>query len=173
MIYTYYNVYKINWIKNGGYTFNIYDTTIISRILNSRPLTYDQKINICLIYYFRKMVAGGFNFTIIKSFIPIFYEEANVLNEILQKQRDLKSSECNISIPVSMATMEMIGKTALGVKFNAQNGGRHRFVENLQTAMHVGNIIKKMYRYIYTLIYFEKIITYFRHGNIELHIHGT
>lgn len=81
------------------------------------------------------MVTGGFNFTIIKSFIPIFYEEANVLNEILQKNRDLESNECDISNPVSMATMEMIGKTALGVKLNAQNGGRHRFVENLQTAM--------------------------------------
>jgi len=81
------------------------------------------------------MVTGGFNFTIIKSFIPIFYEEANVLNEILQKKRDGDTNECDISNPVSMATMEMIGKTALGVKLNAQNGGRHRFVENLQTAM--------------------------------------
>lgn len=89
------------------------------------------------IFYFRKMVSGGFNFTIIKSFIPIFYEESNVLNNILTQKYDLKSNECDISVPVSMATMEMIGKTALGVKLNAQNGGRHRFVENLQTAMHV------------------------------------
>jgi len=33
--------------------------------------------------------------------------------------------------------MEMIGKTALGVTFNAQKGGCNRFVENLLTAMHV------------------------------------
>ncbi|XP_026809782.1 cytochrome P450 4C1-like isoform X1 [Rhopalosiphum maidis] len=83
----------------------------------------------------RKMVSGGFNFKIIKSFIPIFYEESNVLNNILKQNYDLKSNECDISSPISMATMEMIGKTALGVKFYAQNGGRHRFVENLQTAM--------------------------------------
>jgi len=81
------------------------------------------------------MVSGGFNFKIIKSFIPIFFEESNVLNNILKQNYDLKSNECDISSPISMATMEMIGKTALGVKFNAQNGGRHRFVENLQTAM--------------------------------------
>jgi len=36
-----------------------------------------------------------------------------------------------------MATMEMIGKTALGVTFNAQTGGCNQFVEHLQTAMHV------------------------------------
>lgn len=85
------------------------------------------------------MVSGGFNFTIIKSFIPIFYEEASVLKEILQKKCELESDDCDISVPVSMATMEMIGKTAFGVTFNAQNGGHHRFVENLQTAMHVSN----------------------------------
>lgn len=83
------------------------------------------------------MVSGGFSFTIIKSFLPIFNEEANVLVEILQNHCDPKSKECEISIPISMATMEMIGKTALGVKFNAQKGGRHPFVENLQIAMMV------------------------------------
>ncbi|VVC29239.1 Hypothetical protein CINCED_3A013937 [Cinara cedri] len=85
----------------------------------------------------RKMVSGGFSFTIIKSFIPIFYEEANTLNNVLRAKCAISNSnDCDISFPVSMATMEMIGKTALGVKFNAQNGGCHRFVENLQTAMH-------------------------------------
>lgn len=87
-------------------------------------------------------MSGGFTFSIIKSFIPIFYEETKVLIEVLEKNCDCEK-KCNISVPISLATMEMIGKTALGVKFNAQNGGRHRFVENLQTAMHVGNIKKK------------------------------
>jgi len=101
------------------------------------------------------MVSGGFNFTIIKSFIPIFYEESKVLNEILKKKYDLKSNECDISVPVSMATMEMIGKTALGVKLNAQNCGRHQFVDNLQTAMHVSKIeLLPMYlsKYLITVI---------------------
>lgn len=97
------------------------------------------KNTLSITFYFRKMVSGGFNFTIIKSFLPIFFEESNVLDDILKQKYDLKSKECDISVPVSMATMEMIGKTALGVQFNAQNGGRHRFVENLQTAMLVSN----------------------------------
>ncbi|XP_025192988.1 cytochrome P450 4C1 isoform X3 [Melanaphis sacchari] len=84
----------------------------------------------------RKIVIRGFSFSSINSFIPIFYQEANVLAEILQEKCILKSNECNISGPVSMATMEMIGKTALGVTFNAQTGGCNQFVEHLQTAMH-------------------------------------
>lgn len=84
------------------------------------------------------MVSGGFTIPVIKSFIPIFYEEANVLNNILQtKCADSKSNDCDISSPISMATMEMIGKTALGVQFNAQKSKYHRFVENLLTAMAV------------------------------------
>lgn len=90
-----------------------------------------------LIVYFRKMVSKGFNFSILKSFIPIFYEEANVLVEILLTKSKVNSNGCDISDPVSMATMEMIGKTALGVTFNAQKNSGNRFVENLQTAMHV------------------------------------
>lgn len=83
------------------------------------------------------MISGGFNFTIIKSFIPLFYKQAMVLSKIIQNNRDLKSNECEISKPVSMATMEMIGRTALGIKFNAQKGGNHQFVENLHIAMMV------------------------------------
>jgi len=82
-------------------------------------------------------VTKGFSFKLLKEFIPIFYEEALVLAEILGDKSDSKSKECDISVPVSMATMEMIGKTALGVTFNAQKGGCNRFVENLLTAMHV------------------------------------
>ncbi|XP_025192993.1 cytochrome P450 4C1 isoform X5 [Melanaphis sacchari] len=84
----------------------------------------------------RKLLAKGFGFTLLKGFIPIFYEEALVLAEILRDNSDSKSKECDISVPISMATMEMIGKTALGVTFNAQKGGKNRFVENLFTAMH-------------------------------------
>lgn len=87
------------------------------------------------------MISGGFNFTIIKSFIPLFSKQAMVLNKIIQNNRDLKSNECEISKPVGLATMEMIGRTALGIKFNAQKGGRHRFVENLHAAMVVSIII--------------------------------
>jgi len=88
------------------------------------------------LYFLRKIVTKGLNFSPTKSFIPIFYQEANVLAKILQ-EKCLKSNECNISGPISMATMEMIGKTALGITFNAQTGGCNQFVEHLQTAMHV------------------------------------
>lgn len=83
------------------------------------------------------MVSGGFRFTVIKSFLPIFYEESMTLSEIFQNNSDLKSKECDISVPIAMATLEMIGRTALGIKFNAQTGNRHKFVENLKKTMQV------------------------------------
>lgn len=83
------------------------------------------------------MVSKGFNISILKSFIRVFYEEANVLAEKLIKNSDVVTNECEVSLPVSMATMEMIGKTALGVTFNAQNESRHPFVENLINIMEV------------------------------------
>lgn len=71
--------------------------------------------------------------TKLMSMIPTFYQEAKVLVEVVQKERDIKSNDCNISHPISMATMEMIGKSALGVAFNAQRNGQHKFVEALHT----------------------------------------
>jgi len=85
----------------------------------------------------RKMVSGGFSYTMLKLFISIFFEEANVLNRILQKNVDSESNDCEISKPVSLATMEIIGRTGLDVKFDAQNGGSHPFVESLHNVMHV------------------------------------
>jgi hypothetical protein len=52
-----------------------------------------------------------------------------------------------------MATMEMIGKTALGITFNAQTGGCNQFVEHLQTAMHVCYFtLSDTYSVIYMII---------------------
>lgn len=50
----------------------------------------------------------------LKSLIPSFYREANVLVGILRANRDLKPNDCDISEPISTATMEMIGLAALG-----------------------------------------------------------
>ncbi|XP_050436889.1 cytochrome P450 4c21-like isoform X2 [Adelges cooleyi] len=88
----------------------------------------------------RKLVAAGFKFSILKSFVPTFYEEAKFLSQLLYEKREINSNECEISRAIGMATMEMIGRTALGVKFNAQKNAKHVFVENLQ-------VIQKVWEY--------------------------
>ncbi|XP_050542875.1 cytochrome P450 4C1-like isoform X2 [Daktulosphaira vitifoliae] len=85
----------------------------------------------------RKMVIAGFNYTIMRSFLPVFYEEACVLLKVLHMQCNQNSKGCDISVPISNATMEMIGRNALGIKFNAQNGVKHEFIENLFNTMTV------------------------------------
>ncbi|XP_050433546.1 cytochrome P450 4C1-like isoform X3 [Adelges cooleyi] len=79
----------------------------------------------------RKLVATGFKFSMLKSFIPIFYEEAKFLSQVLYEKRDINTNECEISCAIGMATMEIIGRTALGVKFNTQKNAKHVFLENL------------------------------------------
>lgn len=96
-------------------------------------ITYLRKYYIC----FRKIISTfGMNNTILKSFIPIFYEETKVLSELLRKYRS-NSNECNIMGPISRAIMDMIGRTALGLSFNTQQDGHHRFVENIKAIINV------------------------------------
>lgn len=87
-------------------------------------------------------MSGGVSFAILKSFIPTFYNEARVANEKLRDECDPETNDCRILGPIGKATMEMIGQTAFGVKFNAQDEkNQHRFVENLQIALHVSQFI--------------------------------
>ncbi|XP_050429236.1 cytochrome P450 4C1-like isoform X2 [Adelges cooleyi] len=91
----------------------------------------------------RKLVAAGFKFSIVKSFIPIFNEEAKILSELLYEKRDIDLNDCEISDAIGMATMEMIGRTALGVKFDAQKNANHVFIENL-------HVVQKVWEYRFT-----------------------
>jgi len=110
---------------------------VSQNLIVNKTRTSDVKYITINVWCFRKLVTKSFSFKLLKEFIPIFYGEALVLANILKEKSNSTSKECDVSVPVSMATMEMIGKTALGVTFNAQKGGCNRFVENLFTAMHV------------------------------------
>lgn len=84
------------------------------------------------------MLSKGLSHSVItKSFLPIFYDEANVLAEILINKSDPESKECEISLPLNMATMDIIGRSSLGVHFNSQKGGHHPFVENFKQMLEV------------------------------------
>ncbi|XP_050444449.1 cytochrome P450 4C1-like [Adelges cooleyi] len=88
----------------------------------------------------RKMVAVGLKYSMLKSFIPIFHEEAKFLSQVLYEKREINSDDCEISSAIGMATMEIIGRAALGVKLNAQKNAKHVFVENFR-------VIQKVWAY--------------------------
>lgn len=79
----------------------------------------------------------GLGLAKLKTLIPSFYQESKVLVEVIKKKCDYKSNDYDISQPISMATMEMIGKSALGVTFNAQRNGQNEFVEAIHTVFYV------------------------------------
>ncbi|XP_050436772.1 cytochrome P450 4C1-like isoform X2 [Adelges cooleyi] len=80
----------------------------------------------------RKLVSEGLKFSTLKSYMPIFYEEANALGKVLYEQRDQISHECEISKAVSRATMEIIGRTTLGIQFGGQKNSKNHLLENIE-----------------------------------------
>lgn len=80
------------------------------------------------------------NIANMKSFIPMFYKEAILVNEKLRNECDPKTNYCNKIVPIQKAMMEMLGQTIFffGVKFNAQDEkNQHQFVNYLCTILHV------------------------------------
>ncbi|XP_050440732.1 cytochrome P450 4V2-like [Adelges cooleyi] len=80
----------------------------------------------------RKTISKWLKYSNLKSLIPDFYEEAKVLEHILSEKLERKSNECDISRAFELASMDTIGRTALGEKFNSQNKANHAFQHNYE-----------------------------------------
>ncbi|XP_050444443.1 cytochrome P450 4C1-like [Adelges cooleyi] len=113
-----------------GRVYNVLSESIMGDGIFTNRMFHEWKMN-------RKLVSSGFKFSMLKSFVPIFYEEAKFLSHVLYEKRENNTNECEISWAIGMATMEMIGRTALGVKLNAQKNAKHVFVENLHVILKV------------------------------------
>ncbi|XP_050444370.1 cytochrome P450 4c21-like isoform X2 [Adelges cooleyi] len=98
--------------------YNVLNESIMGDGISSSKIFHEWKMN-------RKLVASGFKFSMLKSFVPIFYEEAKFLSQVLYEKQEISTNECEISWAIGMATLEMIGRTALGVKLNAQKNAKH------------------------------------------------
>ncbi|XP_050426995.1 cytochrome P450 4C1-like [Adelges cooleyi] len=110
--------------------YNVLTESIMGDGIFTNRMFHEWKMN-------RKLVSSGFKFSMLKSFVPIFHEEAKFLSQVLYEKRENNTDECEISWAISMATLEMIGRTALDVKFNAQKNTKHVFVENLHVILKV------------------------------------
>ncbi|XP_050528887.1 cytochrome P450 4C1-like isoform X2 [Daktulosphaira vitifoliae] len=88
----------------------------------------------------RKAIVKGMSILNVKQFIPIFYEEAKILGEVMFQKRDSHTHECDICEPVSNATMDTFGRTTMGENFNSQKNNHHLFIENI-------DIIKEVWAY--------------------------
>ncbi|XP_050431369.1 cytochrome P450 4C1-like [Adelges cooleyi] len=80
----------------------------------------------------RKIISLWLKYSNLKSLIPIFYEEFKVLEHILSKKVENKSYECDISRAIELASMDTIGRTAFGEKFDSQKKENHVFRHNYE-----------------------------------------
>ncbi|XP_050431128.1 cytochrome P450 4c21-like [Adelges cooleyi] len=85
----------------------------------------------------RKIILEGFKFSTLKSYIQLFYEEANTLGRLLYEKREKISHQCKISKAVAMATMKIIGRTTLGIQLSDQKNTDTFFLENLEVIQEV------------------------------------
>lgn len=105
------------------------------------------------------MVIKGLGVSKLKSLIPSLYQEAKVLVERMQEKCEPESGDCDISQPISMATMEMIGKTALGVRFNAQQDGHNKFVKAIDTLFGVCHLYERSFD-LFNIIRLFQVFSY-------------
>ncbi|XP_050542512.1 cytochrome P450 4V2-like [Daktulosphaira vitifoliae] len=80
----------------------------------------------------RKVAFEALKISIFKSFIPIFYEEAIILSKKLLEKRSVESHDCEISVLVSFAVLDIFGRTTLGENFNSQSKSGHIFFKNAE-----------------------------------------
>ncbi|XP_050520150.1 cytochrome P450 4C1-like isoform X2 [Daktulosphaira vitifoliae] len=69
----------------------------------------------------RKIVSSSLNNNKMKSFIQIFYEEANILSNMILDISNKESNECEISVPISLTTMKIIKKSVFGNDISMKN----------------------------------------------------
>ncbi|RZF32026.1 hypothetical protein LSTR_LSTR007104 [Laodelphax striatellus] len=83
----------------------------------------------------RKLMTPAFHFTILKGFLGVFFEEASILADKIE--RDYNGESVNCLPLIGLCTLDTICRTAMGVSVNAQNGGGGDFVRDLETVLQI------------------------------------
>ncbi|CAH0382195.1 unnamed protein product [Bemisia tabaci] len=84
----------------------------------------------------RKLITPAFHFQILKTFIPIFYNETKSLGGHLMRRKE-RNGEVEVSKPIGLCTLDMIMLNAMGLNGNAQESSDHVFVRGYDTVINV------------------------------------
>lgn len=76
---------------------------------------------------FRKIISQWLKYSNLKSMITSFYDESKILAHILSEKCEGKPIELEIGRFFDLASMDSIGRTALGEEFDSQNKENHVF----------------------------------------------
>eukprot|EP00163_Fabomonas_tropica_P030331 TRINITY_DN679_c1_g1_i7.p1 TRINITY_DN679_c1_g1~~TRINITY_DN679_c1_g1_i7.p1 ORF type:complete len:221 (-),score=43.61 TRINITY_DN679_c1_g1_i7:1490-2152(-) len=76
----------------------------------------------------RKMLTPSFHFSALKGYFPVFVENANALVEMWRKDAD-GGKIVDIQSDLAYSTLDIIGKCAFGMNFDALHNHDHEFVK--------------------------------------------
>lgn len=84
----------------------------------------------------RKILTPTFHFKILHSYIQYFYEESQLLCNIIREEAQ-DGAETKTDMKLKLAGFDMIVRNVLGIQINAQRNPQHPFVLNIIETMQV------------------------------------
>ncbi|KAI5754716.1 hypothetical protein M8J77_010902 [Diaphorina citri] len=111
--------------------YQVYDSLISEGFLFTQDLPNWRSM--------RKVISSNFHFSIVKSYISIFYDEVNILIDKMEKY--VESGEAFQFEPmVVLATFNMVMRSTLGINPKAQEGSRNIVLDATDRAMELGQL---------------------------------
>ena len=83
----------------------------------------------------RRAITPTFHFAILKEFVCIFEKQSKRLVEKFRETADTGEA-IDVQVPVSLATLDVICETSMGVHINAQYASKSEYVEALHSMKH-------------------------------------
>uniref|UniRef100_A0A8D8WYC2 Cytochrome P450 4c3 n=1 Tax=Cacopsylla melanoneura TaxID=428564 RepID=A0A8D8WYC2_9HEMI len=87
----------------------------------------------------RKVISSNFHFSIVKSYIKIFYDEVNILINKVEKFAD-SGEPFQFEPLVVLATFNMVMRSTLGIDPKAQEGNKNIVLQATDRAMELGQL---------------------------------
>lgn len=111
--------------------YQLYDSLISDGFLFTQNIPHWRNM--------RKVISSNFHFSIVKSYISIFYDEVSILIKKVEKHADNEEA-FQFEPMVVLATFNMVMRSTLGIDPKAQEGTKNIVLQATDRAMELGQL---------------------------------